>query len=71
MDIRMIMQGIANMQDDVINHNLGLPQQEQDQNNRDFSKFLDKILEITSLLTIEKEVGELLRKRKALKEKLK
>lgn len=72
MNVNMIMKGLAKMQDDIwaMWNDPAYSQEQKDNMIKDFGKFLDKINDITSPLTIEHEVALQIRKRKELKERL-
>lgn len=72
MNVNMIMKGLAKMQDDIwaMWNDPAYSQEQKDNMIKDFGKFLDKINDITSPLTIEREVALQIRKRKELKERL-
>jgi|APSaa5957512535_1039671.scaffolds.fasta_scaffold334455_2 hypothetical protein len=72
LDVRMIIQGLARMQDDIfaMAKDENRPQKERNDLIKDFDKFLANLVELTSPLTIEKEVAKVGARRKQLKEKL-
>jgi hypothetical protein len=72
MDVNMIMEGLAKMQDDVwaMWNEPERSQQQKDIMIKDFNKFLDDLNKMTSKETIEQEVALQLVKRAKLREKL-
>ena len=72
MDVNLIMQGLAKMQDDIwaMWNEPDRSQQQKDIMIKDFNKFLDNLNKMTSKETIEQEVAIQRTKRAKLRAKL-